>query len=517
MITIRDRTARFATLIRRACVAAFVAIQLALPAGGATAQTGALAIAVATDPLTLDPRGASNIIAWSLAYQFADPLVGKDKDLKIVPLLAESWDRPDPRTWRFKLRRGVKFHNGEEVTAQAVKATIDVMVDPELAKSKKVPVSAFIRGNFRAVERVEAPDPYTVVIVTKTPYRPMLLGLAQLGIVPTSALDNSDAFIAKPVGAGPYRFAEYVPGSRVVFEANPAYWGQKPAFKRVTVRIIPENATRVAALQTGEVMAIFNVPPDAIDRIRANKDLIVQDTLTTRYNYLYLQNDRPPFNDRRVRLAVNYALDKDQITRGIFRGLAKPASAPMGPATAFFDKALQPYPYDLAKAKQLLTEAGYPNGLKVTMGTPFGRFINDRQVGEAVAGQLGKAGIAADLKVEEWGTSFANLMGRKYDVMFGAYGGSPDPDYMLTWLFTAKTSVIGFNKPEVETLLQEGLQAKDESTARQIYDKAQNVIWDDAPLGFLYFQPEIVAFNKRLKGFGPRVDEYVDFRGASLE
>ncbi len=494
------------------------AVTLLLTAVGFTmAQTGELAIAVATDPITVDPRGAMNVISWSLAYHIADPLVGKDKDLKIVPLLAESWDRPDSLTWRFKLRRGVKFHNGEDVTAQAVKATIDVMIDPELAKAKKVQVSSIVRGNFRTVERVEAPDPYTVVIKTKTPYRPMLLGLAQLGIAPVSALEAGEAYVAHPVGAGPYKFVEYIPGSRLVLEANPTYWGTKPTFKRVTVRIIPENATRVAALQTGEVLAIYNVPPDAIERIRASKDLVVQDTLTTRYNYLYLQNDRPPFNDKRVRLAVNYALDKDQITRVIFKGLARPASAPMGPATAFFDKSLTPYPFDVTKAKGLLAEAGYPNGLKFVMGTPFGRFINDRQVAEATVGQLAKAGFTVDLRVEEWGTSLANLMARKYDAMFGAYGGSTDPDYMLSWLFTAKTSVVGFNKPEVETLLAEGLQAPDDATARRIYERLQKIVWDDVPLGFLYFQPDIVAFNKRLKGFGPRVDEYVDVRGARLE
>ena len=498
-------------------VVGFVVTLLLSAIAPAAAQTGELTIAVATDPITLDPRGAMNIIAWSLAYHIADPLVGKDKDLKIVPLLAESWDRPDPLTWRFKLRRGVKFHNGEDVTAQAVKATLDVMIDPELAKTKRVQVSSIIRGNFRTVERVDAPDPYTVLIKTKTPYRPMLLGLAQLGIAPISALDGAEAYIAHPVGAGPYKFVEYVPGSRLVLEANASYWGAKPTFKRVTVRIIPENATRVAALQTGEVLAIYNVPPDAIDRLRANKDLVVQDTLTTRYNYLYLQNDRPPFNDKRVRLAINYALDKNQITRVIFKGLAKPASAPMGPATAFFDKALKPYPFDVAKAKALLAEAGYPNGLKFVMGTPFGRFINDRQVAEAAVGQLAKAGFTVDLRVEEWGTSLANLMARKYDAMFGAYGGSTDPDYMLSWLFTAKTSVVGFNKPEVEALLMEGLQATDDAAARKVYERIQKIVWDDVPLGFLYFQPDIVAFNKRLKSFGPRVDEYVDVRGARLE
>lgn len=490
-----------------------------LSAGTTTAwaQTSELTIAVATDPLTLDPRGAMNIISWSLAYHIADPLVGKDKDLNIVPLLAESWERPNPRTWRFKLRRGVKFHNGEDVTSQAVKATLDVMLDPELAKTKKVQVSSIIRGNFRSVERVEAPDPYTVVIVTKTPYRPMLMGLAQLGIVPVSGLDAAEAYIAKPVGAGPYRFVEYVPGSRLVLEANETYWGQKPKFKRVVVRIIPENATRVAALQTGEVMAIFNVPPDTIERLRANKDVEVRDTLTTRHNYLYLQNDRPPFNDKRVRLALNYALDKEQITKGIFKGLAKPSTAPMGPATIYFNKSLKAYPYDLAKAKALLAEAGHPNGLKFVLGAPFGRFINDRQVAEAAVGQLAKAGFTVDIRVEEWGTSLANLLARKYDAFFGAYGGSTDPDYMLSWLFMAKSSVIGFNKPEVEALLLDGLQATDEASARKTYERAQQIVWEDVPLGFLYFQPEIVAFNKRLKGFGARVDEYVDIRNASLD
>jgi peptide/nickel transport system substrate-binding protein len=503
-------TRRLATLLSLVAIVVFVG-------GRAGAQTGELAIGVATDPLTLDPRGSSSIISWSLAYHIADPLVGKDNDLKIIPLLAESWERPDARTWRFKLRRGVKFHNGEDFTSQAVKATIDAMINPEVTKGKKIQISSIIRQGLRAIERVDTPDPHTAVIVTKTPFRPLLTSLSLLGIAPVSALENPESYIAHPVGTGPYKFTEYVPGSRLVLDANPTYWGQKSNFKRLVVRIIPENATRLAALQTGEVLAIMNVPPDAIDRLRANKDLEVRETLTSRYTFLYLQNDRPPFNDKRLRLAVNHALDKDQITRGLFRGLAKPASAPMGPATAFFNRSLAPYPYDLARAKKLLAEAGYPNGLKVTMGTPFGRFINDRQVGEAAAGQLTKAGFTVDLKVEEWGTSFANLIARKYDVMFGAYGGSTDPDYMLNWLFVAKTSVIGFNNPEVEALLAEGIQALDEATARPIYERLQKMIWDDAPLGFLYNQPEIVAYHKRLKGFAPRADEYVNVRTASVE
>ena len=158
--------------------------------GLAWAQTGELTIAVATDPITLDPRGAMNVISWSLAYHIADPLVGKDKDLKIVPLLAESWDRPDPLTWRFKLRRGAKFQNGEDVTAQAVKATLDVMIDPELAKAKKVQVSSIIRGNFRTVERVEAPDPSTVVIKTKTT---VVREVSEMGGIEATLSDGTEA------------------------------------------------------------------------------------------------------------------------------------------------------------------------------------------------------------------------------------------------------------------------------------------------------------------------------------
>lgn len=504
-------------MIRHIGVLLALLVSFVLPGATAFAQTGELAIGVATDPLTLDPRGSTNIISWSLAYHIADPLVGKDRNLKIIPLLAESWERVDARTWRFKLRRGVKFHNGEEVTAQAVKATIDAMVNPEVIKGKNIQISSILRQGLRGIERVQAPDPHTVVITTKAPFRPLLGSLSMVGITPRSALDAPESYIAHPIGAGPYKFAEYTPGSRLVLEANSDYWGEKPKFKRLIVRIIPENATRIAALQSGELMAIMNVPPDAISRIRANKKLEVRETLTSRYTFLYLQNDRPPFNDKRVRLAVNYALDKEGICRGLFHGLATPASAPMGPATLFFNRALRPYPHDVVKARQLLAEAGYPNGLKITMGTPFGRFINDRQVGEAAAGQLSKAGFTVDLKVEEWGTSFSNLIGRKYDVMFGAYGGSVDPDYMLNWLFVNKTSVIGYNRPDVEALLADGLQAVDDTAARPIYERLQKMIWEDAPLGFLYNQPEIVAYNKRLKGFGPRADEYVDLRNAALE
>jgi peptide/nickel transport system substrate-binding protein len=387
----------------------------------ASAQSDALVIGLATDPLNLDPRGAAHIIAWSVVYHIADPLVAKDKNAKIVPMLAESWDRPDPRTWRFRLRRDVKFHNGEPFTSESVKATIEAMLNPEQMKSQNVQISSQIAAGLRSIERVDTPDPHTAVIVTKTPFRPLPVNLSLLGMAPASAAKAGPSYVAHPVGTGPYKLVEYAPGSRVVLEANPAYWGPKPKFRRLTFRIMPENATRIAGLMSGELMGITNVPPDAIERIRGNKDLEVQSILTSRYTFLFLQNDRPPFNDRRVRLAVNHALNKEQINNGLYKGLARPAEAPMGPAAAFFNGGLRPYAFDLAKAKQLLAEAGYPNGLKITMGTPSGRFINDRQVGEASAAMLTRAGFSVDLRVEEWGTMLANMFARKYDAIYGAF------------------------------------------------------------------------------------------------
>ena len=345
----------------RVALRAFLAsIALALlVASPAPAQGPTLVIAQGADITTLDPTQATQIHNLNLFYNIYDALVTWDsKDIgKVVPELAVSWRSVNPTTWQFKLRQGVKFHNGEPFNAEAAKFTIDRLITKGVHQ---------VYGGFATIERAEVVDPYTINVVTSKPDPILVKRFAGYGgqMLPPQYLKQVDwkDFALKPIGTGPYKFVEWVKDDRVVLEANDGYWRGAPKIKKVVWRPIPDNFARVAALTRGEAQLITKVLPDHVAQIDKTGCCRVEHTLTNLITVYLINAQKGPLANTKVRQALNYAVDKNKIIKELYNGYAIPIGSGI-PNTDFgFNPAIKPYPYDPAMAKKLLAEAGFAGG-----------------------------------------------------------------------------------------------------------------------------------------------------------
>ncbi len=479
---------------------------------GAPGLAQELRVGVAADPVSVDPEVTVLTSGWAMLRHVYEPLLWRDDGMKLIPVLAESWRRVNDLTWRFTLRKGVRFHTGEPFTAAAVKYTIDRIRDPN---------NRFVNSQFRsyiaAIDKVNVLDDYTVEFVTKQPSRALLPNLTTIYILPPKlGASLGEKFGTQPTGTGPFRLVSYASNSQMVLEAFDGYWGTRPKVQRLVFRILPENATRLAALESGEVALIANLPPDAIDRVSKNATLKVLSVPSARIMFIALEADRPPFNNAKVREALNYAVDRDVIVNQVLSGRATVATGPMYPGIPFFHKGLKPYTHDVPRAKRLLAEAGYPNGLKIKFGFSNGRYLMDKQIGELLVGQLAQAGVEADYESLEWGSFFAARQAGKYDAYLYGFGGiTIDPDFALQWFGRARFTK--YANPRVDQLLADADRTTDDRRAAELYGEAQEILWRENPWVWLYYQPELYGASKKLTGFEPRPDEHFSLVGAGLQ
>ncbi|MCL5264680.1 MAG: ABC transporter substrate-binding protein, partial [Chloroflexi bacterium] len=383
------------------------------PKPAAAAPSGKVVIATTVDANTLDFMRMNTVNPeWVLASHIFDSLVWRDENMKIQPDLAESWKLINDTTWEFKLRKGVKFQDGEPFNAAAVKFTFDRAMDPATKSTDQV-------VKFVGLDRVEIVDDYTVRLITKAPAPTMLTRLSIFWILPPKYYsENSPEVVAsKPVGSGPWKFVEWVKNDHITLEANTEYWKGAPSIKTLVFRPIPEVGTRIAELKSGGVDIAPTIPPDQAKSV---------ETATTRLEGIeggrrvfigFHVTKGSPMEDKRVRQALNYAVDVDAIAKALLGGYGKRRFTAVMPADA--DPALKPYTYDPAKAKQLLAEAGYPNGFETVLDSPMGRYVKDKEVAQAVADYLTKVGVKTTVKPLDWATYAGQmLMARKTDPLF---------------------------------------------------------------------------------------------------
>ena len=471
-------------------------LMTALPAY--SANKNELSFALTTDPKSLDPRSIGGDYNFTILAYITERLCEYDMTQgKFVPVLATSWTRPDKLTWRFKLRQGVSFHNGEPFNAEAVKFTIDSIKDPAKAWS-----NASWVGDISAVKIV---DDYTVDLITENPSRSMLANLGYLFILPPKATTElGDRFGVQPIGTGKFVLDKYYPNERIVMKRNDNYWGQKPKLEKVTAKILPESATRLAALETGEVALIPNLSPDSIARMKANPKLSVVVGDPARIMHIAFILGRKPFDNHKVREAFNYAVDRQAIVDTVMMGLAKVADAQLYHASSpGFNPNLKAYNYDPQKAKKLLAEAGYPDGITVTFGSPNGRYLRDRMVCEAIVGQMAEAGITVKLEALEWGTFWSRAVtNHEFDMFFLGWISPASPYTQLTWWFRTnpKSSKSNYSNPQVDKLLIEAQNVLTDEEENQVYSKIQELLWNDLPWISLYFSPKIYGIDASLEG-----------------
>ncbi|MGE0715130.1 MAG: ABC transporter substrate-binding protein [Alphaproteobacteria bacterium] len=353
----------------RMVLPAALAAALVLP--DPAAAQGVLRIAVGTSLKLLDPAKTTTGEEYIFDNLVFNGLTRMRADLSVEPELAESWTySPDLKTWTFKLRHGVKFHNGREMVADDVVATYKRILDPATGSGP--------RSNYEMIETMETPDPYTVVFKLKYAYGGFadILADRQVKILPR---DLFDQMATAPVGTGPFVYKSYTPGDRLILAKNPNYFeAGQPKLDGVEMRIMPEMSVRIAALQAGDIDVLWELPPEQVKQLKGNAALRVDSVATASWDAAIMNNAIPPFNDPRVRKAFHLAVDKRDVVELTLFGEGAPTHSPIPPTHPFFNKDIPVTKSDPAAAKRLLREAGHPNGVKVPLVVPVGRPVRER-------------------------------------------------------------------------------------------------------------------------------------------
>jgi peptide/nickel transport system substrate-binding protein len=472
---------------------------------------GELRVGIPWTPENLDPTMNLSSIRATVGVSIFDSLVGRDRDNRIVPELAESWKLLNDTTWQFKLRRGVVFHNGEPFNADAVRFTMQRVLDPE----QKSPN----RANIGEIVKVEALDELTVTVVTGKPYAPLLNRLIDFPILPPkyTAEKGNQGMALRPVGTGPYRFVSLVKDDQMVVEAFDRHWRGAPSVPRIVFKAIPEPFTRTAALRNGEVDLITTVPPTLARELEKVGGIKVQRVPSTWQIYLGLNALKKPLSDVRVRQAMNYASDVDTLIRTVLDGNGRRQDGPFTPAMFGHDPGVKGYRPDPARARQLLAEAGYPDGLEITLDSPAGRYQGDKELAEGLGGQWQKAGFRPKVRTAEWGSYFKRYLGKEFPdaYLLGTGGPMQDGDELFN-LVSSKGRGLYYKNEKVDALFDLGRSTMDAAARKKVYADLARAMVEDATWVFLLQQVDIYASRDRLT-WTPRPDQWMPLQDATLK
>ena len=408
-----------------------------------------LTIAQSTDAVSLDPAFRADTATGNVQRHIFDAILQRGPDMKIGPQLAESVQQDSPTVWTIRLRSGLKFSNGEPLDAEAVKFSVERMLNADL----KSP----IRGWWTGFKTIEVVDPQTLKVTTTAPDPLFRARMTLLAPVPPKYVREAGdaAFARKPIGSGPYRLVDWKRDDAVVLEANPNYNGQKPSVERVTFRVVPEELSRIAALQTGEADVIAGMSPTQAASLEGGEDVRVERAASTRVMAVQFDNDEALGDNQKFREAVAYAIDRDAIIKGLLRGYGVPAKSILSPGIPEWpsDKDFT-RKHDLEKAKALVKELGL-EGREIVMRTSAGRYPNDRETSLAIGAQLQKAGLNIKVRPEEWGTFFEDLKNHKMSALYLSGQGNVwlDPYPQIEAFHTTKGLLSAWSDPKIDELL----------------------------------------------------------------
>jgi peptide/nickel transport system substrate-binding protein len=455
-----------------------------------------------------------------MANLFEGLLQRKAPEGNLSPALAKRYEHPDLVTWKFYLRKGVKFHNGNPFTAEDVKFSFERLSNPE--------VSEFINTG-KSIASIDIIDDYTVVLKTKEPIPWFANNLHQLYIMDKESTEARDPGVVglKPIGTGAYKLAEWVKGSYVRFEANEDYWEGAPPIKKVELRPITESSTRFAALASGQVQVVSGVPVELYENVVKDEKLKVVKRPARRAIFLALGN-KPgsPVADIRVRKAMYMAINEDEIIEKIMRGHASPAAQIVDPATIGHNPALERLRYNPEMAKKLLKEAGYAKGFDITLAGPNDRYIQDEQIAEAVVKYLAKVGIRAKLDVKPKSIFFPEVTGQKHDFyLIGWFDGAFDMGRTYSKLIHSRDEErgfgawngTGFSDKKIDTMLEGTSGIVDQAKRKKLLQDLNKAAMADKIAWIpLHYQVDIYAIQKG-KGikFTPRPDRWIVYKEIS--
>lgn len=485
---------------------------------GKPAYGDAIVVGSIGEPSTLLPLLASDTASRDVAAQIYNGLVRYDKNLKLEGELAESWQvSKDGLTITFHLRKGVKWHDGHPFTSRDVLYTYRITIDP------KTPTA--YADNFKQVKHAEAPDPFTFRVTYGKPFAPALASW-DASILPAHLLEGKDItkseLARQPVGTGPYRFKEWVPGQQLVLESNRDYFEGRPYIDRYICRIIPDSSTMYMELKAGG-LDYMGLSPVQYQRQTNTREFLAQFNKyrypASSYTYLGYNLRHPLFRDKRVRQAITSAISKDEIIQGVLLGMGQVAHGPYKPGTWAYNPRVNDFDYNPVRARKLLAEAGWrgknADGILLQNGKPFSFTIltnqgNDLRLKTSLIIQqrLKAVGIEVKIRVVEWASFLKNFIDKgDFEAIVMGWTIPPDPDLFDVW-HSSKTgpkelNFVGYKNQEVDRLIEKGRGTFDPEERRRCYNRIQDILAEEQPYTFLYVPDALPVVSARFRGIEP--------------
>ncbi len=459
-----------------------------------------ITLAVFASPNNFDPRVGTDEVSQKVYQLVFDNLLDLDEQLRVAPGLATHWEQPDDRTFVLHLRRGVRFHDGHELTSADVAHTFNSLIDPKFVSAR--------RGAYAALDRVEAVDSHTVRFVLKEPSSSFLIQLV-MPIIPAGA---GAELRTRPIGTGPYRFAQYAVDDRLDLAAFPDYFRGAPQNAGVVLKIVPDEIMRSLELQKGTVDVVVNdISPDTVEKFRDDGSMQIAASPGTDYAYVGINLRDPVLADRRVRQAIGYAIDRTAIVKHLRRGLAQPAVSVVPPSSwAFASDAFQ-FTHDPARARTLLDEAGYrdPDGdgpeprMRLTLKVSTNEFY--RLQAAVIQQDLRAAGIELDVRSYEFATLSKDVASGNFQLVTLQWVGISDPDMLRRVFHSKQMPPSGFNRgfysnTEVDRLIDEASAATDDEARKRLYQEVQRRVAEDAPYISLWYKTNVAVAQHDLTG-----------------
>jgi len=488
------------------------------PSAGAPKKGGTIKAEINSDVQNLDPMPSTLLVDRQVLYNLYDSLVAIDKDLKIIPSLAESWQTPDPKTYIFKLRQGVKYHDGTDFNADSVKWNIERYLTDK--RSLRGPEIGF-------VQTVEAMDPYTVKFNLKAPFAPLLASLvdrAGMMVSQKAAEAGGIDFTRKPLGGGTgaFKFVEWVKDDHIALERNANYWKKDasgtalPYLDKVTIRPIVDATVALTNVKTGDVDVSHYLPAKDYASVKAGKEIILQETTGLGYASIALNVRDEPFNKKELRQAFAEAIDRDQLLKTVFFDVGKPAYGAFPPSNFAYDPNFKPYTGHASKAKEYLKAGGKPDGftceMKIRSGDP-----ETSQLAQLVKDQVAKAGITMNLIQIDYPTLVADQQAGKYQANLTGWSGRIDPDgNVYNQLHTGTPNNL-YSNPQVDDLLDRARSASDQAQRKEMYQQVQKLVADDAPTVYYQFPLSFMLTRPTIQGMALYPDAIMRFETGWLK
>lgn len=473
-----------------------VAGALALPALSVSAQV--LEVGIDQSPVGLDPHIVTAFASFMVVNgTIYEGLTAVDKDLRVGPGLAESWTvSPDGKSYTFKIRRGVTFHSGAAMDAADAAASLKRILAKEIASP--------MASRLAAVDTIAAPDATTVTLTLKEPSAPLLTSLATIAIVPRGFETDKDSLQKQPVGTGPFKFKEWQPNNFIALDKHAGYWRQgAPKLDGVKFNIVPESATRQVGVTSGQYAMLPNIDAATALQLKGKPNVQLRETLELAYTLIGMNTSKPPFNDARVRQALNHALNRAEIVQAALFGAGVPGG-PLSPALkdwAVDVKEFPCYAHSPVKAMELLKAAGHAGPVAVSLTVLPRQDVKD--IAQVVQQQLNKAGFKVELKNPELGQFIQDWRNSNFDLFASTNAGSPDPDdyFFRTFRTGGSTNVFKYTNPEIDGLLDRARATVDGAARKTAYAQVQRTLACEGPIAHLAYGQLFTALRGNVQGF----------------